>query len=144
MEEKKMISINDFMYMFIVVNYLRDNKCLDIGLLKEYLKRVFDNEIKSKMISEASFDEEINNSLDQMIGENIISHLPCFNYLIKIADKIPAMDILRNNFSYLDSMIRITDNYIRYASIVDKESFHIEDKSICLYDNQEKKKVKTV
>lgn len=116
MEEEK-ISIEDFMHLFTTVGFLQEQRCFNIGNLKDYMQVAFklnDDEVKS-------VNDEINRVIDDMVKEGYLSKVAGFEYLIKISETIPFMEYITKNFDYLNRMIKFLYNFINYTNLVDRE-----------------------
>lgn len=147
MKDNQIMNVEDFMDMFILVNYLRENRCINIDDLKRYLRHVFKKE-KSDQNYSFSFDildAEIDTILNKMINEGLVSRVIDYEYLIRIHDQIPIKDILNHKMKYLGAMTKFVNSFVNYGIFQDKNNYLLiedEDNFLEIDDELVKRKVK--
>ena len=124
MNDEKKITIEDFLYLFVAISYLHEQRYFNIDNLKEYIKKAFefDNDV-----SLALFDE-INRVIDKMCNEKIVERKANYNYLVKINDNIPYRQIVSRNSDYLNDVTNFLYAFINYGFLENRYNVELNNK----------------
>ncbi len=124
--ENEKISLNDFMHLFITVGYLQEQRFFNLDVLKGFMMASFKlDDIEDKIVN-----DELNQIIDEMEKNGYVSKVKHFEYLVKINETVPFMEIVTKNFKYLDKMIKFMYNYIDYDYKVDRSKCHYNEEDL--------------
>ena len=108
------MSFSELVKMFLAIGYINEQRCINLSNLKNYMEKTI------------SYDEK-NDNLEMVINDMIqsgwVSRIPNFEYLLRINNSIPYLNLLSKSE---DSLTIITDyfyGFINYNFIQDKDSF---------------------
>ncbi len=135
MEEEKKLSLDDFMDLFVTVSYLQEQRYFNLDVLKSFMKVAF------KLSDEEAI--LINDELDRIVGEmqekGYVEMVKNFEYLVRINNSIPFMEIVTKNFEYLNKMIKFLYHYVSYDYQVDRNVCNYNEKDAIQIEKTYKK-----